>query len=94
MSGKPKGYIGDSGVACWSLAISSPRAVASHPNWGALFETAVFGEVRKALSLLPLRPIVYHWRTSGRAGGRGEPDADRQGCPATATSPFPRSGSG
>ncbi|MBN2712868.1 MAG: ATP-binding protein [Planctomycetes bacterium] len=67
VSGKPKGYIADSGVACWSLAISIPTAVPSHPQWGAIFETAVYGEVRKALSLLSPRPHVYHWSTNGGA---------------------------
>lgn len=67
VSGKTKGYVSDTGVACWSLAISTPAAVSSHPNWGALFETAVFGELRKALSLLPFRPNVHHWRSSGGA---------------------------
>ncbi len=67
VGGKPKGYIADTGVACWSLAISSPKAVGGHPAWGALFETAVFGEVRKATSLLSPRPVIHHWRTGGGA---------------------------
>ncbi|MCG3194451.1 MAG: hypothetical protein DIJKHBIC_03710 [Thermoanaerobaculia bacterium] len=67
ISGKPKGYVADTGLACWSLAISAPRAVGSHPAWGALFETAVAGEVRKAVSLLSPRPSIYHWRTNGGA---------------------------
>lgn len=58
ISEKPKGYIADSGVACFSLAISTPKALPSHPQWGAIFETAVYGEVRKALSLLSRRPHV------------------------------------
>ncbi len=67
VSAKPKGYVGDTGVACWSLALSGPRAIASHPGWGALFETAVFGEIRKALTLLSPKPVVHHWRTNGGA---------------------------
>jgi len=67
VSSKPKGYIADTGVACWSLAISTPTAVPSHPQWGAIFETAVYGEVRKALSLISPRPHVYHWHTNGGA---------------------------
>ena len=35
--------------------------------WGALFETAVFAEIRKATSLLSPRPIVHHWRSKGGA---------------------------
>lgn len=67
ISSKPKGYVGDTGVACWSLAISSPHAVASHPAWGAVFETAVVAEVRKAVALLAMKPNVYHWQTHGGA---------------------------
>lgn len=67
VSGKPKGYIADTGVACWSLAISTPSAVASHPQWGAIFESAVYSEIRKSISLLSPRPHVYHWRTNGGA---------------------------
>lgn len=67
VSSKPKGFIADTGLACWSLAISTPTAVPSHPAWGALFETAVYGEIRKAISLLSPRPIVHHWRSRGGA---------------------------
>lgn len=67
VSSKPKGFIADTGLACWSLAISTPNAVASHPAWGPLFETAVFAEIRKAISLLSPRPIVHHWRSKGGA---------------------------
>lgn len=67
VSGKPKGYIADTGFACWALAVSAPAAVASHPNWGAIFETAVFAEIRKAISIISPPPIVHHWRTNGGA---------------------------
>lgn len=67
VTGKPKGYVADTGLACWALALSAPRALASHPAWGALFETAVFAEVRKAVSLLSPRPVLHHWRTNGGA---------------------------
>jgi uncharacterized protein len=67
VSGKPKGYIADTGVACAAAAISTPRAIASHPSWGALFETAVFAEVRKAVVLMSPRPNIYHWRSHGGA---------------------------
>ena len=67
VSSKPKGHIGDSGVACWSLAISTPRALSSHPHWGSIFETAVYGEVRKSMSLLSPPATVYHWRSHAGA---------------------------
>ena len=67
VSGRPKGYVADSGTVCRALAISTPKAVADHPAWGALFETAVYGEVRKAASLMSPPPVVHHWRTRGGA---------------------------
>nr|WP_320191242.1 ATP-binding protein [uncultured Desulfobacter sp.] len=65
ISGKPKGYIADTGLACTSQAISTPTAVGSHPNLGALFETAVVGEIRKQISILSPKPNLYHWRSHG-----------------------------
>ncbi len=65
ISGKPKGYIADTGLACTSQAISTPSAISSHPNLGALFETAVVGEIRKQISILSPKPNLYHWRSHG-----------------------------
>ena len=65
ISGKPKGYIADTGLACTSQAISTPSAIASHPNLGALFETAVVGEIKKQLSVMSPRPNLCHWRSHG-----------------------------
>ena len=67
VSDKPKGYVADTGIACWSLAISSPTAVASHPQWGSLYESAVFAEIHKTVALMSPRPNLYHWRTGGGA---------------------------
>ncbi len=67
IASKAKGFVADTGLACWSLAISTPNAVPSHPAWGALFETAVYGEIRKAISVLSPRPIVHHWRSRNGA---------------------------
>lgn len=67
ISGKPKGYFSDTGVACTAQAVSAPGALAGHPGWGGLFETAVAGEVRKMCSLLSPRPNLYHWRTHAGA---------------------------
>ena len=63
ISNRPKGYIVDTGLACNAQAISSPNAVAAHPLWGALFETAVVNEIVKQCSLLSPAPKIYHWRT-------------------------------
>lgn len=67
VSEKPKGYLADIGLACFSLAISTPQAVGSHPAWGNLFETLVVNEVRKQMNTLEVKPNVYHWRSHGGA---------------------------
>jgi predicted AAA+ superfamily ATPase len=67
VSGKPKGYVADTGVAAAALRISSPTALADHPSLGALFETAVVAEVRRLSSVLPTKPLLHHWRSHGGA---------------------------
>lgn len=67
ISGKPKGYLADTGQICFAQAISTPRALESHPLLGALFETAIAGEIRKGAGLLPTVPRVFHWRSHGGA---------------------------
>lgn len=62
---KPKGYCGDSGLMASALGISSPRALLASPFFGALFETAVVGEIRRQLSTAGVR--LYHWRSHGGA---------------------------
>jgi len=62
VSNKPKGFIADTGLACSTQAISTPKSVGGHPLWGALFETAVAGEVRKQIAFLSPKPNMYHWR--------------------------------
>lgn len=67
VSGKPKGYIADTGVACAAQALSSPEVLGGHPLWGPLFETAVAGEIRKQAAVLSPQPNLYHWRSHGGA---------------------------
>lgn len=67
VSGKGKGYIADTGFACWAQAISSPSSLGGHPLWGPLFETQIAGELRKQMSLLSPAPRLYHWRSAGGA---------------------------
>jgi len=67
VSSKPKGFVADAGFACAAQRISSPAALAGHPMLGALFETAVFAEVRKQSALLSPKPQIYHWRSAGGA---------------------------
>lgn len=67
VSGKPKGYISDTGFMCASQVISTPEAIGGHPLWGPLFETAVIAEIRKMASIMAPTPAVYHWRSHGGA---------------------------
>ena len=67
ISSRPKGYFADTGFACALQRISTPAALAGHPLAGALFETAVAGEVRKLSATLSTPPILYHWRSHGGA---------------------------
>ena len=67
LSGKPKGYISDTGLACAAQQISSPNALAAHPMLGALFETAAVGEIRKQNSAISTPAALYHWRTQAGA---------------------------
>lgn len=62
ISKRPKGYLADTGTVCAALRISSPAALADHPARGAIFETAVVGELRRLISVMPSKPILHHWR--------------------------------
>lgn len=67
VSGKPKGYLADTGLACHAQLLSSPTALGGHPQLGALFETAVSGEIRKHANAMPTPPSMFHWRSTGGA---------------------------
>lgn len=67
ISGKPKGYLADTGFLCFAQSISSPEALAGHPLWGAVFETAIAAELRKQIALMKSPPQLYHWRSHGGA---------------------------
>jgi hypothetical protein len=62
-----KGYLTDTGSVCAALRISSPAALLDHPSLGAIFETAVVGEIRRLISVLPSKPLMHHWRTQAGA---------------------------
>jgi len=66
ISGKSKGYIADTGLACMLNSISTPIALGGHPLTGALFETAVVVEIRKLLSIVPVTGMS-HWRSHSAA---------------------------
>jgi predicted AAA+ superfamily ATPase len=62
IASKPKGYFADTGLACHLARISTPTALGGHPMGGALFETAVFSELRKLMLPLARKAQVHHWR--------------------------------
>ena len=67
VSSKPKGYLADSGFACYHAHLGSPGALGGHPLAGALFETAMVSEIRKRASLLAGSTAFWHWRSAGGA---------------------------
>lgn len=64
---RPKGYLADSGLACFNAQISSPQALGGHPLFGPLFETAIVCDLFKQASTFATRPTFSHWRTAGGA---------------------------
>ncbi len=67
LSKKPKGYIADTGLACYLQRITSPDALAGHPLLGPLFESFCISMIISLCNSLPMAPKLYHWRTSGGA---------------------------
>lgn len=64
---KQKGYMRDTGMACFLQNIGSHSSLLAHPSLGALFETFCVNTIFKLLSGLPFRVGAYHWRTTGGA---------------------------
>lgn len=62
LSARPKGYLSDTGLACFLMRLSSPSAVQGHPAFGALFETLAVTEMWKQLQRMSLVPTIYHYR--------------------------------
>ncbi|MBY0544230.1 MAG: ATP-binding protein [Gammaproteobacteria bacterium] len=67
LSKKRKGYITDTGMACYLQRISTPEALAGHPLLGALFESFCVNMLLNLSTSLPLAPKFYHWRTNAGA---------------------------
>jgi uncharacterized protein len=67
LSNKSKGYITDTGLACFAMTIASPEGLGGHPKWGSLFETFAVNEILKQCNLLSPKPNVYHWRSHAGA---------------------------
>ena len=62
LSGRPKGYFADTGLAAWTQRISSPTALMSNPIQGALFETHVVLDLLKQTQTMSHPPRAHHWR--------------------------------
>lgn len=62
LSARPKGYMADTGLACYLMRLSSHEAVQGHPAFGPLFETLVVTECYKQLQQANLIPALYHYR--------------------------------
>lgn len=67
VSGKRKGHISDTGLACWLQRLSSPETLAASPLLGALFETWAVNAVHRQFVTVGVPPLAYHWRTVGGA---------------------------
>lgn len=62
ISQKAKGYMTDTGMACYLMHIGSHESLRSHPKVGSIFESFVVQDIIKQLALVEGRPAIYHWR--------------------------------
>ena len=60
----PKVYLTDVGLLCHLAGIGEPRHAADGPLAGAIFETAVFGELYKTMLSAGTTPRIHFWRTA------------------------------
>jgi predicted AAA+ superfamily ATPase len=60
----PKVYFTDVGTLCYLAGLKDPDHAANGPMGGAIFETAVVGEIFKTLVHRGEEPQLYFWRTS------------------------------
>jgi len=67
LTGKRKGYLADTGLACHLQRVSSPEALAVSPFLGPAFESWVVGEVQRQLVQVAAPPRPWHWRTAAGA---------------------------
>lgn len=77
LSKRRKGYITDTGIACWLQRNNSPEALPVSPHFGAFFETWAVNAVHKEIVRLSMPPAVYHWRTAN--GAEADIVLDRDG---------------
>lgn len=67
ISQKPKGYITDTGMACYLMHIGTIDSLHAHPRLGSLFETMVVQDILKQLPFIEGKAAVYHWRAHSGA---------------------------
>ncbi|WP_461394513.1 ATP-binding protein [Deferrisoma sp.] len=60
----PKVYFTDVGTLCYLVGLTDPAHAAAGPMAGAVFETAVLGEILKTLAHRGQVPRLYFWRTA------------------------------
>lgn len=60
----PKVYFIDTGLLCYLTGLRDPGHAAAGPMAGAVFETAVLGELVKRQANRGQAPRIYFWRTS------------------------------
>ena len=60
----PKVYFMDTGILCYLTGLKDPAHAAQGPFGGALFETAVLGEIIRAIRHRGEEPRIHFWRTS------------------------------
>lgn len=64
---KPKGFLHDTGLACYLQRISSADALASNPMLGHLFENFIVSNLLKIANTIETPPYAHHWRTQAGA---------------------------
>ncbi len=67
VSGRPKGHITDSGIACYLNGLPTPESILSSPLFGAIFESWGVSWMARQSECLPLAPTLYHWRVHSGA---------------------------
>jgi uncharacterized protein len=60
----PKVYFADTGTLCYLVGLRDPEHARSGPLGGAIFETAVIGEIRRSIIHSGTQAQIFFWRTS------------------------------
>lgn len=61
-----KVYFCDTGLVCWLMGIETASQLHLHPQYGAIFETAIVLELRKRSLNSGWLPQLYFWRDNGK----------------------------